>query len=183
MRRGAFEPRGPYFREPAALRRHQYGTGSGSVPAAHCIQASKVAPRYAAHRYRPDARLPRPKPDMRGALWAQGPALQRRGPWCHDHQHCCRQGFQLAAERLGPRVQATVPAHATARAARCLHHFLLSDDGTSTVPSARATAAGRRCRGTAVVLSDFPGIHCPDAVSGPPWSENGRRHGPVTLTD
>ena len=44
---GELRPRHPHHLN----RRHQYGTGSGSVPAAHCIQASNVAPISEAHRY------------------------------------------------------------------------------------------------------------------------------------
>ena len=58
-------------------------------------------------------------------------------------------GSQLAAERLGPLMQATVPTPATAAQLAASITFLLSDDGTNVngAPSSRPTAAGRHCRG------------------------------------
>jgi NAD(P)-dependent dehydrogenase (short-subunit alcohol dehydrogenase family) len=60
-------------------------------------------------------------------------------------------GYQLAAERLGPLMQATVPTPATAAQLAASITFLLSDDGINAnqAPSSPPMAAGWRCRGKA----------------------------------
>ena len=60
-------------------------------------------------------------------------------------------GSQLAAERLGPLMQATVPAPATAaQLAAPSPTCSATTARTSTAPSSPPTAAGRPCRGAAL---------------------------------
>lgn len=87
-------------------------------------------------------------------------------------------GSQLAAERLGPLMQATVLTPATAVQLAASITFLLSDNGTND-NGAILAGTGRRCRGSGTQREYWPSggpeVVRVSVVAGIPIGVGGRR--------
>jgi len=94
-----------------------------------------------------------PRPSTPSSAWPRtrrsctdpGACASTLRPRTHHHQHRATWGSQLAAQRLGPLMQATVPTPATASQLAASITFLLSDDGTNVNGAFLASEARMAC--------------------------------------